>query len=108
MAKVHSLSVEVCVAWPGRVVRIALELPAGATVGDAVRQAVPALPPEVRVDHGAFDRALPNVGVFGRACSEDRLLHDGDRVEVYRALVAEPKAARQRRASLHKRLGPSS
>ena len=108
MAEAHILSVEVCAAWPGCTVRVALTLPAGATVGDAVRQALPALPPGLRVERAASDRAAPNVGVFGRACREDRPLRDGDRVEIYRALVADPKAARQRRASLRKGLEVSS
>lgn len=102
------LSIEVCAALPGRIVRVALQLPVGATVGDALRQAAPALPPELSPDSAAAHRASPGVGVFGRACTADRLLVDGDRVEVYRALVADPKAARHRRALLRKTSGRAS
>lgn len=108
MADRAVLCVEVCAALPGRAVRVALQLPAGATVGDALRQAAPALPPELSLDAATAHRAARSVGVFGHTCTADRLLSDGDRVEVYRALVADPKAARQRRAMLRKAPGRSS
>lgn len=101
------LSIEVCAALPGRIVRVALQLPVGATVGDALRQAAPALPPQQSPDSAA-QWAARGLGVFGRACTADRLLSDGDRVEVYRALVADPKAARHRRALQRKASGRTS
>ena len=39
------------------------------------------------------------VGVFGDVCGRDRRLQDGDRVELYRALIVDPKAARRARAA---------
>jgi putative ubiquitin-RnfH superfamily antitoxin RatB of RatAB toxin-antitoxin module len=39
-----------------------------------------------------------NVGIFGVACKLDQLVRDGDRVEIYRALVRDPKEARRQRA----------
>ncbi|HYC46938.1 MAG TPA: RnfH family protein [Burkholderiales bacterium] len=38
------------------------------------------------------------VGIFGRVVPPDTRVRDGDRVELYRALVADPKHARRRRA----------
>ena len=38
------------------------------------------------------------VGIFGRRVEQDHVLADRDRVEIYRPLIAEPKAARRRRA----------
>lgn len=37
------------------------------------------------------------VGVFGKKKARDTVLRDGDRVEIYRPLVADPKDARRRR-----------
>ena len=39
------------------------------------------------------------IGIFGKAVKLDTLLSDGDRVEIYRPLIADPKEARKRRAA---------
>jgi putative ubiquitin-RnfH superfamily antitoxin RatB of RatAB toxin-antitoxin module len=39
------------------------------------------------------------VGIFGEICGRDRRLQDGDRVELYRSLIVDPKAARRARAT---------
>ena len=41
--------------------------------------------------------ALPTVGVWGRKTALGHVLREGDRVEVYRALVVDPKVARRER-----------
>src|SRR3546814_10501406 len=42
------------------------------------------------------------VGVYGQECTLDRVLTDGDRVEIYRPLVFDPMESRRRRA-LHRK-----
>lgn len=42
------------------------------------------------------------LGVFGKRVADDFILRDGDRVEVYRALIADPKEARRRRVAQNK------
>ena len=70
-----------------------LRLPAGATVADALeRSGLAALHPEVNL-------AGARVGIFGKLTDRKAILADGDRVEVYRALVADPKERRLRRAA---------
>lgn len=39
-----------------------------------------------------------SVGIYGKLCSEDTVLQDGDRIELYRPLRADPKEARRNRA----------
>lgn len=78
------LRVEVVRAWPDRLERRELELEEGATVRTALAAA--GLP----APHGA--------GIFGRRVPLDARLADGDRVEIYRPLRADPKEARRRRA----------
>ena len=85
--------VEVAYALPSRQWVIAVEVPEGATVADAIersgiREAVPGI--EIR------DRA---VGVFYQPCALDRVLKAGDRVEIYRPLLIDPKETRRRRAA---------
>jgi len=41
--------------------------------------------------------------VFGEFVRLDECLHGGERVEIYRALIADPKEARRRRAQAKKR-----
>lgn len=74
---------------PREVLEWNLELPAGATVRDAVlasgwKQAAPA-------------GDVPDVGVWGRRCTPQHVLREGDRVEVYRDLKVDPKVARRER-----------
>jgi uncharacterized protein len=80
------MEVEVVEARPegARVVR--LKLPAGATVRDALAASE---------FHLRKDQLL---GIFGKRVALDQPLADGDRVEIYRPLVIDPKEARRRRA----------
>ncbi|MCF6355699.1 MAG: RnfH family protein [Candidatus Polarisedimenticolaceae bacterium] len=45
-----------------------------------------------------IDLAVNKVGIFGKTAPLDAVLAAGDRVEIYRPLVADPKEARRRRA----------
>ncbi len=45
------------------------------------------------------DLANSPVGVFGKVARRDQILKDGDRVEIYRPLLEEPKLARRRRVN---------
>ena len=46
-----------------------------------------------------IDLSLYKVGVFGKAAKLETPLADGDRVEIYRPLIADPKEARKKRAA---------
>ena len=70
-----------------------LEVRIGTTVRQAIEQsAVLARCPEI-------DLAVNQVGIFGKPAKLDQILEDGDRVEIYRPLTADPKEARKRRAA---------
>lgn len=84
------LRVEVCYAEPGRHWRVTLCLPEGSTVDDALQAASADLPER--------DWATLPLGIHGRLCGRDQRLVEGDRVELYRPLVNDPKAARRARA----------
>lgn len=91
------LSVEVAFALPHRQRLVSLEVEPGTTAAEAVDRAhLPGLFPEVPTE--VFRQ--PKMGVFGRMLREPHgyRLRDGDRVEVYRPLVIDPKAARLARA----------
>jgi putative ubiquitin-RnfH superfamily antitoxin RatB of RatAB toxin-antitoxin module len=79
-----SLRVEIFRALPDGAEVHELELEAGATVRGALAAA------GVTAPHGA--------GIHGRRVALDTRLADGDRVEIYRPLRADPKEARRQRA----------
>ena len=87
-----ALRVEVAYALPDRCWRLAVVLPAGARVADALAAAdLPSKVPGLVVDPTML-------AVFGHTASLDTALHDGDRVEILRPLHADPKQARRERA----------
>ena len=45
------------------------------------------------------DLEMNKIGIFGKATKLDSLLSEGDRVEIYRPLIADPKEARKKRAA---------
>ncbi|MCD9086678.1 RnfH family protein [Stenotrophomonas sp. SY1] len=81
------MRVEVLLAWPDRYLRRELELPEGCTVADAVDEAA--------LD---VDGVAVAVAVHGVLARPGQLLHAGDRIELLRPLLADPKENRRRRA----------
>lgn len=85
-----ALRVEVAYSpGPGVVETVALCLPPGTTLGEALAAS------GLAARHPSL-LALP-AGVWGRVLPPETLLRDRDRVEVYRPLVVDPKEARRRR-----------
>lgn len=87
------LEVEVAYARPDAQVILAVRLPAGACLEDAIRRS------GLLERFPEIDLAVNKVGVFGKAARLDAVLEPGDRVEVYRPLLADPKEARKQRAA---------
>jgi len=96
------ITVEVAFALPEQQAVVALEVPLGATASEAVALAdLPGRFPDVSPE--AF--AGTDLGIFGKRLREpsSHRLRAGDRVELYRPLILDPKAARLARASAEKR-----
>jgi len=86
------LRVEIIYALRDRQVLLAFEVEGGTTAQQAVeRSGILQRFPEI-------DLARASMGIFGRVVSPDTPLRDGDRVEIYRPLIAEPKQGRRERA----------
>lgn len=83
------MRVEVVMAWPEHYRVRELELPEGARVADAIGAA--ALDP---------DGASSACAIHGVLVRTDQLLHEGDRLELLRSLLIDPKEARRRRAKV--------
>lgn len=69
-----------------------LELPVESTVADAL---------QVSLSHGLIPECAASLdcGIWGRVVSRATRLKNGDRVELYRPLVEDPREARRRHAA---------
>jgi uncharacterized protein len=85
------LQIELAYAEPQRAIVKDYRLAAGSTVADALRLA--ALDP----DFAGVDLVNSALGIFGKPTRPDQPLQEGDRIEIYRPLAADPKAARRAR-----------
>jgi hypothetical protein len=87
------INVEVSYALPQHQELVKLRLPAAATVGEAIAASgLLAKYPDIELD------GRNKVGVFAKLARLDTVLRDRDRVEIYRPLIADPKAVRKKRA----------
>ena len=88
------IRVEVAYALPERQRIIVLEVPPGTTVFDAAERS------GIASMFDGIDLATAKLGIFGKAVANPRtqVLENGERVEIYRPLRADPKDARKARA----------
>jgi putative ubiquitin-RnfH superfamily antitoxin RatB of RatAB toxin-antitoxin module len=89
---VKRIAVTVVYALPDGATEIELALPSGASVAEALALS------GIAARHPEIDLAAMSVGVYGVRVALDTTLADGDRVEIYRPLQADPKDLRRRRA----------
>lgn len=93
MADVKMITVEVAYARPDKQVILKVSVPENATLEVAMRASgILEQFPEIDLDQN-------KVGIFGKLAKRDGPLRPGDRVEIYRPLVADPKQARRERAT---------
>jgi len=94
MVDMQKINVEVAYALPGEQYIIPLSVDEGTTVEQAVElSGLLEHHPEIEV--GKTNK----VGIFGKVAKLDRILQQGDRVEIYRPLIADPKEVRRKRAA---------
>lgn len=86
------ITVEVVLAMPDRQELVSLDVEAGTTLAEAIGLS------GVTEKFAGFEPDLDRVGIFGRKASPDQVLQPGDRVEIYRPLLADPKEVRRQRA----------
>jgi uncharacterized protein len=98
VSKPEGILVEVAYAEAQRQFLRQIQLPAGATVADAIRAS--AVESEFRIDAKGL-----RVGIWSKPVDPACVLANGDRVELYRPLKIDPKEARRRRAGKRKPKG---
>lgn len=92
---VNKIKVEVAYATPEEQKIIAIDVVAGTSMYDAVMQSgITNVFPRINVD-------ADKMGIFGKAVKnpKEHEMRDGDRVEIYRPLIIDPKQARLNRAA---------
>lgn len=83
---------QVVFAHPEQQLVVDVELHEGATMEEAIRTC------GILAKFPDLDLARAAIGVFGERVNLSDPVHEGDRVEIYRPLIADPKEARRRRA----------
>jgi len=93
MGNETTLTVEVAYALPHKQRILRIEVPAGTTAAEAARIS------RISEAFEGLDVEAAPLGIFGRRVPPEQRLRDGDRVEIYRPLIVDPKAARRARAA---------
>lgn len=94
----ETIAVEVAFALPEKQEIIALKVPSGTRMYEAARlSGITDKFPGLNLDNSSM-------GIFGKAEAnpKEAILKEGDRVEIYRPLIADPKEVRKRRAETAK------
>lgn len=87
----EDMHVGVCYAEADRQVWMRLEVPENSVVEEAIRRSgILECFPEI-------DLTKQKVGIFGKLVKLDCPVSDGDRIEIYRPITADPKTVKRRR-----------
>lgn len=89
----EKILVEVAYALPTEQQILSVEVTEGCTIGEAIEQS------GILQQFPDIDLAKQKVGIFGKMKKAAEVLRDGDRVEIYRPLIADPKEVRRQRAA---------
>lgn len=85
-------TVEIIYALPHQQKRIKVSIKPGTTCIDAVKQS------DMQRYFPDIDLEAVKLGIFSRSVKHAEILQPGQRVEIYRALIADPKDVRRKRA----------
>lgn len=79
------MNVGVAYAKPTKQIWLRMDVPDGSTIRDAIELS------GLLVKFPEIDLDEHKVGIFGKVSKLDKVLSDGDRVEIYRAIIADPE-----------------
>ena len=95
----EKINIEVAFALPTKQTLLSLQVANDASIEAAIEQSgILAMYPEI-------DLGKNKVGIWSKNKKLHDILRDGDRIEIYRPLIADPKAVRKRRAEQAKEEG---
>jgi len=93
------ITVEVAYALPTKQSLVSIAIDKNATVEEAIQAS------NLLTEYPDIDLSKTKVGVWSRVVRLKDTLIDGDRIEIYRGLIADPKEIRKRRAEKAKEEG---
>lgn len=93
------ISIEVVYATPEKQKIVSLSIVEGTTVAEAVEQS------GIARFFSEIDLGKNAVGIWNKTCKTTDTPRQGDRIEIYRPLIADPKEIRRRRADQAKEAG---
>jgi len=93
MSEDSTIKVEVAYAMPQKQLILEVEVPAGTTVLDAAQRS------GISEKFDGIDLDNAKFGIYGKVVSPQQVVGDGQRVEIYRPLIADPKDVRKARAA---------
>lgn len=86
------ITIEVAYALPEQQTLLQFEVEDSCQVQQAIEQS------GILQRHTDIDLTKNKVGIWSKVCKLNASLKDGDRIEIYRPLIADPKEVRKRRA----------
>ena len=98
MNESNLIHVEVAYARPDQQVIVELDVPTGTTIEQLVLES------GILETFPEIDLEKNKLGIFGKLVKKDSVLNQGDRVEIYRPLIADPKEVRRQREAEGKRM----
>ena len=98
MSESEIMKVEVAYATPERQVILQQSVPPGTTAEQAIQLS------GILQEFKEIELGQNKIGVFAKLIKLDTVLVDGDRVEIYRPLIADPKEVRRKREAEGKRM----
>lgn len=96
MYTVSELNIEVTYALPEKQFLLSVKVKEGTTIEEAI------LASGILALRDDIDLKKNKIGIYSRPAKLTDLVQDGDRVEIYRPLIADPKELRRKRAEKSK------
>ncbi len=93
MSSEQHIMVEVAYALPSQQLIIPVHMPPGSNAEAAIQAS------GIQQKFPEIDLKVNQIGIFGKLTRLDTPLHNLDRVEIYRPLIADPKEVRKQRAA---------
>jgi len=90
------ITIELIYALPDEQELITMQVEDGTSIEDAIHAS------GILEKYPQIDLAKNKVGIFSKVSKMDTPLREGDRIEIYRPLIADPKEVRKRKAAEQK------
>ncbi|MEW6999785.1 RnfH family protein [Colwelliaceae bacterium BS250] len=95
----EQIAIELVYALPEEQTLMSLHVDQDSTVEQAITES------GILLQYPVIDLTINKVGIWNKATKLTQVLEDGDRIEIYRPLIADPKEVRKRRAEKAKEEG---